>query len=168
VNNPSPEVVIIQEDQPEEFFPSTITRDRSFSMKTFVAVVITFCLALVLGWLIWGRHSTPGIPAKFTPIAHSPATNAIPPLPVRPSPPPPSNLPLPSEWQELRSARDTTLQNNPELADEYKSLLAEMDQQEKDLDAAMIKADPKVAPIVAKLEQMRKKNTVKSPPAATN
>ena len=62
--------------------------------------------------------------------------------------------------QELRSVRDTTLQNNPDLASEYKSLLAEMDQQQKDLDAAMIKADPKVAPVVAKLEELRKRNSV--------
>ena len=77
-------------------------------------------------------------------------------------------MPLPSEWQELRSTRDTTLQSNPDLAAEYKSLLAEMDQQQKDLDAAMIKADPKVAPIVAKLEQLRKKNSVNRSPASSN
>jgi len=127
-------------------------------MKTLVAVTVSFCVALLLGWLIWGRHVDSASP-KFVPIAHSPATNAVPPLPSRPAPQP-SNLPLPSEWQELRSVRDTTLQNNPDLASEYKSLLAEMDQQQKDLDAAMIKADPKVAPVVAKLEELRKRNSV--------
>ncbi len=80
-------------------------------------------------------------------------------LPPRPAPPP-TNMPLPSEWQELRAVRDITLQKRPDLAAEYKSLLAEMDDQQKRLDEAMIKADPKVAPIVAKLEQLRKKNSV--------
>lgn len=133
-------------------------------MKTFTAAIIAFCLALALGWLLWGRHSAPAMPSA---IAHAPATNAIPPLPSRPTPAS-ANMPLPSEWQELRSTRDTTLQSNPDLAAEYKSLLAEMDQQQKDLDAAMIKADPKVAPIVAKLEQLRKKNSVNRSPASSN
>jgi hypothetical protein len=60
------------------------------------------------------------------------------------------------------------LQNNPDLAAEYKSLLAEMDEQQKALDAAMIKADPKVAPIVAKLQELRKKNSVKPASTASN
>jgi hypothetical protein len=134
-------------------------------MKIAIAVVITFCVALFLGWLIWGRPGT--TPPKYVPVAHSPATNAVPPLPARPTPTA-SNLPLPSGWQKLRSVRDTTLQNNPDLAAEYKSLLGEMDQQQKDLDAAMIKADPKVAPIVAKLAELRKKNSVNHSTASSN
>ena len=43
-----------------------------------------------------------------------------------------------------------------------------MDQQQKDLDAAMIKADAKVAPIVAKLEQLRKKNSVNRSSTTSN
>jgi hypothetical protein len=134
-------------------------------MKTLAVIVITFCAALFVGWLLWGHHENGS--SKSVIVAHAPATNAIPPLPSRP-PAPASNLPLPSEWQELRSVRDTTLQNNPDLAAEYKSLLAEMDQQQKDLDAAMIKADAKVAPIVAKLEQLRKKNSVNRTATTSN
>jgi hypothetical protein len=133
-------------------------------MKTVLAVVISFCLALVLGWFIWGRE---GVVTK--PAAIVQATTPTSPTTPAPQPTPPvSNLPLPSEWQELRSVRNTTLQNNPDLAAEYKSLMSQMDQQQKDLDAAMIKADPKVAPVVTKLAELRKRNSVNRSASASN
>ena len=51
----------------------------------------------------------------------------------------------PEEQQELRAARKAAMDANPDLAAEQKAL------QDK-INAAMIKADPKVAPIIAKLE----------------
>jgi hypothetical protein len=39
-----------------------------------------------------------------------------------------------------------------------------MQTEQDDLDAAMIKADPKVAPIVAKLVALRQRNEVHVPP----
>ena len=137
----------------------------NLTIKTFAIVVITFCLALGIGWLIWGRHHET---IKDTNITHTPATNPVP-SPNRAQPRPlPSNVLVPREWMELRSVKDTTLQNNPDLAAEYKSLLAEMDAQQKALEAAMIKADPKVAPIMAKLDQIRKRNTVPRAASASN
>jgi hypothetical protein len=64
----------------------------------------------------------------------------------------------PGEWEHLRSARDSALQANPDLAAEYKEILAAMDAQQKKIDADMIKVDPKVAPIVAKLVVLREMN----------
>jgi hypothetical protein len=54
----------------------------------------------------------------------------------------------PKVRQELMAARQEAMQANPELAAEQKAL------QEK-INAAMIKADPNVAPIIAKLEAAR-------------
>jgi len=125
-------------------------------MKTAVAIVISFCLALALGWFIWGRPTAvPALAIAPHPVEATPSSSQSP----RPLPPA-SNLPLPSEWQELRSVREKTLQQNPELAAEYKSLMAELDQQQRDLDAAMIKIDPRVAPVIAKLAEIRKQNSV--------
>ena len=56
------------------------------------------------------------------------------------------------EQQELHKAHDAALQANPDLAAEGKALTEKMEAFHKKLDAAMIKADPKVAPILAKLE----------------
>jgi hypothetical protein len=46
--------------------------------------------------------------------------------------------------------------------------MSQMDQQQKDLDAAMIKADPKVAPVVTKLAELRKRNSVNRSASASN
>ena len=121
-------------------------------MNTFVCVVITVCLTLGVGWLIWGQHKTP---IKSIGTAYPPTKSSV----IATTPRRPPNIPMPKEWQELRLVRETTLQSNPDLAAEYKSLLAEMDEQQKEMDAAMMKVDPKVAPIVAKLEQLRKRNS---------
>ena len=159
---------LIPQAHPKNLDQSTSLVISEFPMKTFVVIVTTFAVALALGWFLGGRqsHVTP-VPATFPPVAHAPVTSTIPPVPS-PASSPPSNLPLPSEWQELRAVRNITFQNNPALAAEYKSLLAEMDDQQKRLDEAMIKVDPKVAPIVAKLEQLRKKNSVTHSPAVSN
>ena len=55
----------------------------------------------------------------------------------------------PEERQELMSARKAAMDANPDLAAEQKAL------QEK-INAAMIKADPKVAPLIAKMDAARK------------
>ncbi len=56
----------------------------------------------------------------------------------------------PEDRQELMPARQEAMQANPELAQEQKAL------QDK-INAAMIKADPNVAPIIAKMEATRQK-----------
>jgi hypothetical protein len=120
-------------------------------VKNALVVLILLVAIAAITWGIWVGHKNLG---KIL-TAHPPSQAA------RPFAPPqsPSFLAF-NEWKELCSVRETTLKNNPDLAAEYKALLAEMDEQQKKLDAAMIKADPKVASIVAKLEAMRKHNSV--------
>jgi hypothetical protein len=74
------------------------------------------------------------------------------------TPPPHPSLVSPIEWQRLRTARAAALQANPDLAAEYKQIIDDMQTEETKFDAAMIKADPKVAPIVAKLAALRQRN----------
>jgi len=57
----------------------------------------------------------------------------------------------PEEREELKNARQAAFQANPDLLDQMKAL------QDK-INAAMIKADPKVAPIIAKLEAAREQH----------
>jgi len=64
----------------------------------------------------------------------------------------------PGEWQQLRVTREAVLRTNPDLAAEYKQIMDEMQTQQTKLDAAIIKADPKAAPIVAKLVSLRQRN----------
>jgi len=54
----------------------------------------------------------------------------------------------PEEREELKAARQAAFQANPDLLDQMKAV------QDK-INAAMIKADPKVAPIIAKQEAAR-------------
>ena len=74
-----------------------------------------------------------------------------------PSPPPPGGghhggMLTDEERQELHAAHDAALQADPDLAAEGKDLQAKMQAYHQKLDAAMIKADPKVEPIITKME----------------
>jgi hypothetical protein len=61
----------------------------------------------------------------------------------------------PEEWQELRAARNAALQANPDLITEHNKLLERMRALEDKVDAAMIKADPTITPLIAKFESNR-------------
>lgn len=61
----------------------------------------------------------------------------------------------PDEWQELRAARTSALQANPDLIEENRRLSDKMRDLAGKIDAAMIKSDPTLAPIIAKLEAGR-------------
>jgi hypothetical protein len=63
------------------------------------------------------------------------------------------------QWREYRTAQEKALHENPELAKEYQEILKEMGDQQKNLDAAMIKEDPSVALIMTKLEALRHANS---------
>ena len=56
------------------------------------------------------------------------------------------------ERQELQAAHDAALKADPDLEAEGKDLMDKMKAYHEKLDAAMIKADPNVAPIIAKME----------------
>lgn len=86
------------------------------------------------------------------PVASATPGNSAPNIPQIP---PPSPLISPEEFQRLRAAREAALQANPDLAAEQGKINSEMQAQLAKLDAAAIKADPKVAPIMAKLAALR-------------
>jgi FtsZ-interacting cell division protein ZipA len=128
----------------------------NYMKLSLVFLIISIAVAVVIAG-IWINHKS-----SLSKLASQELQNASKQL-VRPSPPPTSpGLLAMNEWQELHRVREATLANSPELKAEYKSLLAQMDEQQKKLDVAMIHADPKVAPIIAKLEAMRKHNSVPS------
>jgi hypothetical protein len=123
-----------------------------------IAVSVLIFLLLAGGWIWWsGKTHLSGrtessLVKNGTEISSS-ATALAGHHPMAPV------FPVASEMQEYRSTEEQTLRAHPELAAEYKELIDEMAGQEKDLEAAMIKADPAVAPVVAKLRALRERNT---------
>jgi len=91
---------------------------------------------------------------------------------------PPSGVPstatnqimiTPAEWQELSAARTAAFQANPDLAAENRKLSEKMRALMDKINAAMVKADPTIGPIIAKLEANRPHpgapaSTLPSPP----
>ena len=57
----------------------------------------------------------------------------------------------PEEHQEVMAARKAALNANPDLAEEQETL-------QKKINDAMIKVDPKVAPLLAKMDAAHKKH----------
>ncbi len=74
------------------------------------------------------------------------------------TPPPPSDHHwggaklTPEERTELKTAHETALKDNPDLATEEKSLRDEQKAFMQKMHDAMVKADPNVEPILAKME----------------
>jgi hypothetical protein len=77
------------------------------------------------------------------------------PGPMPPPGPPGHGMLTSDERQELKTAHQAALQANPDLATEGKALRDQMEAYQKKLSAAMIAADPKVQPILAKMEAAR-------------
>jgi len=110
-----------------------------------------------LGWISHGGVGQAPATSNDVPVASASTSPNNPP----PNPPPSTantSFISQSDFQKLRAARDAVLQANPDLAAEYKQIIKAMDEEQKELDAAMIKADPKVAPLVAKLIALREHN----------
>lgn len=63
-----------------------------------------------------------------------------------------------AEWTEYRFERLTVIRTTPELSAESKELEAEAMAQTQAVDAAMVKADPSVEPLLAKLSALLKGN----------
>jgi len=61
-----------------------------------------------------------------------------------------NNTLSPSEWQELRTARTAALKANPDLVTRASQLSEKMRQFQQKLNAAMVKTDPNIAPVLAK------------------
>jgi hypothetical protein len=68
---------------------------------------------------------------------------------------PNSNTLSPAEWQELRAARMAAIKANPALVTKATQLQDKLRQFEQKLNAAMIKTDPTVAPVLAKFAANR-------------
>jgi len=97
-------------------------------------------------------------------------------LPIHPSPGATPGVPIseanqimitPAEWQELSAARTAAFQANPDLVAENRKLSEKMRDVMDKINAAMVKADPTIGPIIAKLEANRPHPgaPVGSPPA---
>ena len=100
--------------------------------------------------------------------AGAPVTNVA---PANPAPNIPSAFPhtlfiSPDELQRVRADRDAALRANPGLAAEEKEIIGEIQAQQDKFDAAAIKADPKVAPIIAKLTALHHLGGTHAPSSA--
>ena len=123
-------------------------------------VYVTIALAFV-GGLGWGLYlddraakpqTLPASPSAIAQEQPAPAFNHQGFPSTTPSSP---NMPTQALWQEYSATRQKVLNGNPELASEYNDIRNEINAQMEKMNAAMIQADPKVAPIVAKLEALR-------------
>jgi hypothetical protein len=72
----------------------------------------------------------------------------------------------PQEQQELRVARTEALKANPKLIVDQDKLAERMQAFEEKLDAAMIKHDPTIAPLIAKLKPAHAQALTTSPTPA--
>ena len=126
-------------------------------MRYILILITVLCLAITVTYVAWKLHKSAVSPTSIT---SRQATNAhtLHASTTFPPPPPPNKI-LGEDWSQLKAVRDATLKNNPKLASEFNELVAEMNEQQKELDAAMIKADPKVADILIKVEKMRKQTS---------
>jgi hypothetical protein len=62
-----------------------------------------------------------------------------------------------ADWQTLRAARSAALDANPSLVAESQALLAKKKSLDKEVDAALVKEDPSLAPFIAKLHKIDSK-----------
>jgi hypothetical protein len=113
-------------------------------------------LIVVLGGvasLIWAGVERYG----FYKGTANPSTAAAISKPSVPPANPPALSPLVAvaEWQRYHNARQGALQANPALQSEYQDILQKMDAQQAADFAAIVKVNPKVAPVVAKLVALR-------------
>jgi GrpB-like predicted nucleotidyltransferase (UPF0157 family) len=125
-------------------------------VRKTLLIIFAFCLVIAVKVVGWRLHqlSVKGISPRQVSYgiilpAHIVGAGSASP-----------NKTLGSEWDQLRVVRDTTLKNNPDLASEYVELRLEVNEQQKELDAAMIKADPKVADILVKVEKLETQSAV--------
>ena len=123
------------------------------------AVLIVLILLLVFGAGfesgIWYAKPTKPVWSGHPAVANTQPTHV----------PPIIGAPTARQWQEYQTTREKTLRENPDLAAEYQGLLAEVKKHQADIEAAMVKSDPKVAPIVAKLALIRERNMTQAVPA---
>jgi hypothetical protein len=119
-------------------------------------IVIFLSGMVVMALLIWGYQEGFQLHHQETLVAAQPTPPHPPPPPIQPTSP--LYRPNPNLFKEYRLAREKVLADNHDLAVEYQSVLDAMRAEEAVIDATMSKSDPKMAPIVAKLEAARKQS----------
>ena len=124
---------------------------------------VILCVVAVLGLDSAQAEPNTNVPTP-SPAMNGPAkpgttTASIPPqpgAPFRPTVPPRDpNAITPQEWQRLNAARTAALKANPALMQKGAEISAKMHAFQQKLDAAIIKADPTIAPLLAKLALLR-------------
>ena len=125
------------------------------SMRT-TQIIVWVCLAFIggTGWGLW-LHDRVAKPEAIQASSRSPA-QLQPALGLnRPSTLEYGTFPSQMLWHEYSMTRRNVLRDNAQLATEFEVLQKEIAAQGSKLNDAMIKADPKVAAIIARLESMR-------------
>jgi hypothetical protein len=129
-------------------------------------VIVVIVVGAGLFGLGWMSHGVVGkIPAGSPVLAGAPVTH------VAPGNPAPNItrefshtlLVSPGEIQRLRADRETVLQANPDLAAEYQQIISGLQAMQSQMDTDAIKADPKVAAIIAKLNALHQHNGIHPP-----
>jgi len=121
-------------------------------MKRGVLILVSLLLVVCMAWAGWIYH-------KRTMVLPGPiiSTRQDTYHPVQ----------VPNDWRDYHETRLKILHDNPDMNAEYEAIRAETVAEQKKLEAAMIKADPKVGAILAKLASIRKRNALAAgvPPA---
>jgi len=120
-------------------------------MKKVLALV---ALSLGLGGLARAQSA-----AATNSIALSSPPHVAPGQPVNP------NAITPAELQELQLARRKAFQANPDLQKEAVALVEKMHAFQHKLDQEILQVDPKVAPVVTKIEDADRSGLIPSAPA---
>jgi hypothetical protein len=125
------------------------TLNHTDEMKNVPWVIwIVFIVIAGTGWGLWihDRLATSNHAIVST-------TATVP----RMNPPASRYIPIPNQtlWHEYMLTRQKVLEENPDLAAEFNELQGEFGTQQKDLEAAMIKIDPKVRSILTKVNAAR-------------
>jgi len=123
-------------------------------MKKNILLVAVFVAVICLVWVAgdrYGSRQTAVVRTLPAEVAGQPNAPAV----THPTAPPTPALMPAGDWVKYRDARQAALQADPSLQTAYTAILKEMDAQQTKLDAAMVKIDPQMAPVVAKLEALR-------------
>ena len=119
-------------------------------MKRVLSLIVVLGVVASLTWLGMERLDFYKKGASKTAASHANALAANRPVP----------LPMESyEWHKYEDVRKAALTANPALQSEYKDILQKMNVQQTEDFAAIVKTDPKVAPVIAKLEALRSLHT---------
>lgn len=128
-----------------------------------IVVIVVGAGLFGLGWM---SHGVVGKTPTDSPVLPgAPVTNVAPgnPAPNITREFPHSLFISPGEIQRLRADRETVLQANPDLAAEYQQIISGLRAVQSQMDADAIKADPKAAAIIAKLNALHQRNGIHSP-----